>query len=138
MSASPAAAAFAFGAYARVHLLDFASRRDRLAIGGRFDVYVGAGWDFVAPAGGRYRWAGIDGEINYNGFAFPFSAGVDFYVHEHVAVGLLGQWSPWTAFQQCSTVQIGGFSRTDCNSPREAEHYFFVGAGVRGHFHLGG
>jgi opacity protein-like surface antigen len=128
------AGAYAVGAYARLHPLGLipARRGDVLS---RLDLHVGAGFDFVANGFAHTRTqifgATVETRGSSAGVAVPVTAGIDFALHENVAVGALFQWSHWTSSELCG--QGFGFSGCDTGA-HEAESYFFAGLGLRAHY----
>ncbi len=129
------------GLYARLHILAFMQHRER-SMSGTPDLYFGAGLDFFASVDAWTHTVTnvfgtivtVDTSLATSGIAVPLQLGFDYWVSDHVAVGVLGQLAPWTAPTVCGRVNAGG---PNCDTrDRQSEVFYFIGAGVTGHFNL--
>jgi hypothetical protein len=127
----------ALGAYARFHPLALVPVRDRDAPLARADAYVGVGFDFLATVGSSYRAGTLIGTLTVTrataGVAVPIAFGFEYLVHPNLYVGIMGEWSYWTAASVDGP--LGGATVHDTGA-HEPESYLFVGVGARGHFNL--
>jgi hypothetical protein len=128
-------AATGLGVYAQLHLIELLP-----AVSGplaRLDVAVGLGFDFYTHG---WLWVGSSPNnvtTDASGVAVPFMLTADFAVVDFLSVGILAIAAPAAVYNECSTTTLGAFSSTTCDGRgRDAEGYFFIGAGVRGHYNL--